>query len=82
MEPSELKAIQEKIKFDGPSTAICLGIDYEQYRRYLYGCAVIPDSVARAASELVAIEREFDISRDREYQEFLQRSYPQGIASE
>ena len=82
MEPSELKAIQEQIKFDGPAMSVSLGIAYEQYRRYLYGAAEIPEEVARAAQELVIIEQQFDVSRDREYCRFLDHHYPQGIVSE
>ena len=82
MKPKDLKAIQERIKFDARTMSICLGIDYEQYRSYLYGCAVIPDTVARAAQELVTIEEQFDIARDHEYCQFLNHHYPQGIASE
>jgi len=82
MTPKELKAIQERIKFDGPATALCLGIDYEQYRRYIYGTTEIPESVARAAIELEAIEKQFDISRCREYDKFLDSHYPRGLPSE
>lgn len=82
MTHTDLKAIQESLKFDAKTMSILLGIDYEQYRRYLYGTAAITETVARAAQELVNIEREFDIARDAEYCKFLDQHYPQGVISE
>lgn len=82
MTHTDLKAIQESLKFDAKTMSILLGIDYEQYRRYLDGAAAITETVARAAQELVNIEREFDIARDAEYCKFLDQHYPQGVISE
>ncbi len=82
MEAKELREIQARIKFDAPSMALCLGLDYEQYRRYLYGAAVIPENVKRAALELEQVQKQFDIQRDREYCHFLDTHYPNGIMSE
>lgn len=82
MTAKDLKDIQDRIKFDGPSMSTVLGVPYEQYRRFIYGAAEIPEKVARAALELEAIEKQFDISRDMEYCRFLEKSYPQGIVSD
>ena len=82
MTHTKLKAIQEQIKFDGPSMAAELGIDYEQYRRFVYGKAEITASVEKAVIDMAAREREFDIARDAEYCKFLDQHYPQGVISE
>lgn len=78
----ELQTIQRQIKFDAPSMAACLGISYDQYRRYYYGAVQIPESIERAVMELVAIEKEFDIQREKESLAFLEKHYPHGIPSE
>lgn len=59
MEHSELRDIQEKIKFDAPAMASCLGVTVRAYRNYLYGANSIPPVVERAALELLAINEEF-----------------------
>lgn len=82
MTHTDLQQLQKRIKFDCRSMALCMGINYEQYRRYYYGHAVIPASVERAALELEQIQREFDIARDIEYCAFLDQQYPGGILSE
>lgn len=59
MNAEQLQNIQKSINFDGPSMAICMGIDYEQYRRYYYGHTAIPDNIERAAMELQQINHKF-----------------------
>ena len=80
-----LRELQERIKFDAPSMAACLGVDYEQYRRYYYGHTEIPAKIERAALELEAINVVFMEERyspggtlDQE----LAVKYPFGIRSE
>jgi hypothetical protein len=75
----ELRNAQTRIKFDGPSMAACLGISHDQYRRYYYGHAEIPSQVARAVLELEQIQKTFDVQRDAEYCEYLNKKYPSGI---
>lgn len=85
MTATELQELQERIKFDSPSMSACLGINYEQYRRYYYGHTEIPTTVERAALELETINVVFMQERyspggsfDRE----LSKKYPFGIRSE
>jgi hypothetical protein len=78
----ELQQLQKRIKFDAPSMALCMGIDYEKYRRFYYGHTVIPVNIERAALELEQIQKEFDIVRAKEHCQFLDTHYPRGIMSE
>lgn len=55
----DLQALQERIKFDGPSMACCLGISHDQYRHYRSGHSKIPPNIERAALELEAVNTEF-----------------------
>jgi hypothetical protein len=71
VEAQELKDIEKKIKFDGNSFAICLGVDYDQLRKFKCGQTAIPDEVARAARELEHIERVFDQQRISAYDAFM-----------
>lgn len=82
MEATELREIQKRVKFDAPSMAVSLGLDYEQYRRYLYGTAAIPQSVADLAVQFEIIQKEQDEKRDRDFCAYLDRHYPNGIISE
>ena len=82
MNPSDLQAIQKRIRFNAPSMAACLGIPYQTYRNYLYGANAIPASVERAALALEAFEKECDAKREAETEDLLRREYPGGIPSE
>lgn len=75
----ELQELQAAVKFDCVSMAACLGLDYEQYRRFYYGHTEIPEKVERAAFELKQMQKTFDIQRDEEYCDFLDTKYPQGF---
>ena len=82
MTANDLKNVQQRIKFDAPSMAACLGIPYQTYRNYLYGANAIPASVERAALALEEFERECDTAREAETEDLLQRQFPGGIPSE
>lgn len=56
MTHADLQDLQSRLNFDGPSMAVLLGIDTEQFRRYRYGKTPIPANVDRAAHELEGIE--------------------------
>lgn len=59
MTHTELKDLQDRIKFDAPSMAACLGVPYQTYRNYLYGVNAIPANIERAARELEQINAQF-----------------------
>jgi hypothetical protein len=82
MTAAELRDLQQRIKFDAPTMAACLGIDYDQYRRYYYGRAVIPAGVARAALALEVFERECDAARAADGVAAIELQFPHGIPSE
>lgn len=71
MTAQELKDLQNRIKFDAPSAAKCMGIHYETYRGYLYGHSPIPAHVERAALELEHIEQQLNKIRLQNYDDFL-----------
>lgn len=79
MTAQELKKIETDIKFDAESMAVCLGLTTHCYRKYIYEENPIPERVARAALELVQIQKTFDIQRDLDYCAFLNAKYPQGF---
>jgi hypothetical protein len=56
---TRLRDIQERIRFDAPSMAACLGITPRAYRNYLYDARQIPPHIARAALELEQINVTF-----------------------
>lgn len=85
MTHTDLQQIQERIKFDAPAMAACLGVPYDTYRHFYYGHTKIPANVERAALELEQINATFMADRyspggalDRE----LNQLYPRGIMSE
>lgn len=82
MTHTDLQQIQQRINFDGPAMALCLGISHDQYRHYFYGHSKIPASIERAALELEQINATFMAERyspggalDQE----LKQMYPGGI---
>ena len=84
MEHTELQRIQESTRFKTREIAECLGLDYEQYRRYYYGHSKIPDEVERAALELEQIDKKFFARYlpGGEFDQELTKKYPCGIPSE
>lgn len=85
MDNIELQRIQKAIKFDALSMAACLGIDYEQYRRFHYGHTSIPSQIARAALELEQVQVRFMETRYKpggDFDKELDRLHPFGIISE
>lgn len=79
MTAQQLKNIQESVKFDITSFALCIGVPYRTLQNYLLEVSPIPDTVARAALELQHIERELDRQRIEDYDRKLAKKYPQGI---
>lgn len=82
MNPSDLQALQKRIRFNAPSMAACLDIPYQTYRNYLYGANAIPASVERAALDLERFERECDSAREAAGVAVIDRQFPHGIPSE
>jgi len=80
----ELQVIQNRTKLDGPSMALCMGVDYEHYRRLYYGTAAISEREARSAMEIDKINTEFmdrRYHRDDECGKEICAKYPGGIVS-
>jgi hypothetical protein len=82
MTHTELRAIQDEIKFDAPSMALCLEVSARCYRNYLYGVNAIPQTVERAAKELLQINRTFVIEMPARIDARIDREFPNGIISE
>lgn len=82
MTHTQLKQIQQNIKFDAPSMALCLGIPYHTYRNYIYGANAIPESVERAALELEQINIQFSATMQERVAARIDREFPHGFASE
>lgn len=85
MTNTELKELQQRIKFDAPSMALCLGIPYHTYRNYYFGSNKIPANIERAARELEQINITFIEERYKPGGEFdreIDRMHPNGIISE
>jgi hypothetical protein len=82
MTAQELKQLQQRIKFDAPSMAICFGIPYHTYRNYLYGENAIPANIERAALELESINKNFIAEAPGRIDERINREFPYGVPSE
>lgn len=82
MTNTELRTIQETIKFDAPSMAACLVITTRCYYNYLYGVNKIPSQIERAALELEQINRQFIVDATARIDTIAARQFPGGIMSE
>jgi hypothetical protein len=79
---AELRDLQQRIKFDAPTMASCLGIPYQTFRNYIYGANAIPAGVERAALALEVFERECDAARAADGVAAIELQFPHGIPSE
>ena len=82
MKAQDLKDLQQRIKFDAPSMASCLGVPYHTYRNYLYGENAIPANIERAALDLENINKNFIAGAPARIDERIKREFPYGIMSE
>jgi len=78
----ELKQIQDRIKFDAPSMALCMGIPYQTYRNYLYGASSIPPQIERAALELEQINKQFLSAAPARIDARIASDFPHGFMGE
>lgn len=79
---TQLREIQDRIKFDAPSMASCLGLKLSCYRKYLYGENLIPEMVARHALELENINLLFMSDLPARVDAVADKEFPHGIMSE
>lgn len=82
MTSAQLRELQERIKFDAPSMAACLGLKLHCYRKYLYGENPIPEIVARHALELENINAIFINDLPKRVDAAADKEFPHGIMSE
>jgi len=61
MTNNELRDLRLRIKFDMRSMALCCGVALSTYQRYEDGTAAVPPHIERAALELEAIDKQFNI---------------------
>lgn len=79
MTAADLRSLQERIKFDGPSLATCLGIPYEQFRRYKSGHTAIPEAVERRLKEIEQINITFMAELPQRVDRQLQKEFKGGV---
>lgn len=82
MTHTDLQDIQTHINFDSRSMALCLGIDYEEYRRLYYGHKKITPQVERAAKELEQVNRQFMAEAPARIESRIAKEFPCGIMSD
>lgn len=82
MTSTQLRELQDRIKFDAPSIAACLGLTLHCYRKYLYGENPIPEMVIRHALELENINTLFMSELPARVDAAVDKEFPHGIMSE
>lgn len=82
MQHTELQEIQKSIRFDAPSMARSIGINYETYRNMYYGKRSIPDHIAKSARDLQRTEHAWMTGFVERLNAKVAKDFPLGIMPE